>query len=213
MTLSLLWDGLQVNQVATGCLAQHSYLVHNQETCMIVDPMRESAPYLDYLKHHGLALSHVLMTHVHADFVAGHQQLQQDYKALSGVTAPIVYGPDQNKISYDFLSLQDGHEIPLGDKKIKVLHTPGHTIESVCYLVDGKAILTGDTLFLGDVGRPDLAQGTDSLMTKEKMASLMYSSVQKLKQLDDSVVVLTGHGSGSPCGKNIQGGTHCTIGG
>lgn len=94
-----------------------------------------------------------------------------------------------------------------------MLHTPGHTIESVCYLIDGKAILTGDTLFLGDVGRPDLAQGTDSHMTKEKMASLMFSSVKRLKQLDDSVVVLTGHGSGSPCGKNILGGTHCTIGG
>lgn len=109
--------------------------------------------------------------------------------------------------------MEDGQEIPLGDKKIKVLHTPGHTVESVCYLIDDKAILTGDTLFLGDVGRPDLAQTVNTAMTKEKMAAMMFSSIQRLKTLQPSTIVLSGHGSGSACGKNIQGGTHCTIAG
>jgi hydroxyacylglutathione hydrolase len=116
----------------------------------------------------------------------------------------IVYAEGQENIKYDFTKVKDNHQFTLGNKHIRVMHTPGHTMESACYLFNNRFLLTGDTLFLGDVGRPDLVSGSDSKMTKEIMAGHMYNSLQRLKgDLDDSTIILTGHGSGSPCGKNI----------
>lgn len=122
---------------------------------MVIDPMRESEPYMSYIKKHCLTLTNILMTHVHADFVSGHLQLQKDYMSYKGICAVINYGG--GNMSYDIQRVLDGEEMSLGQGVVKVIHTPGHTLESVCYLLDDKVLFTGDTLFLGDVGRPDLA--------------------------------------------------------
>ncbi len=193
---------MKVEQIYTGCLAQGAYYIESNGEAVIIDPLRETQPYLDKLKQEGARLKYIFETHFHADFVSGHLDLAQK----TGAT--IVYGP-MATTDYDIHMAKDGEEIALGQISFKVLHTPGHTMESTSFLLrdeKGKdyAIFTGDTLFLGDVGRPDLAikQGE---VTKEDLAELPYNSLrQKIMPLADDVIVYPAHGAGSACGKNLS---------
>ncbi|MDX2002865.1 MAG: MBL fold metallo-hydrolase [Chitinophagales bacterium] len=201
---------MKVEQIYTGCLAQGAYYIVSEGEAAIIDPLREVQPYLDRLAKDGVQLKYILETHFHADFVSGHLDLSRK------TGAPIVYGPTANA-GFDILLANDGQELPLGKAKIKVLHTPGHTMESTCYLLideNGKehSVFTGDTLFIGDVGRPDLAQkGAD--LTIEKLAATLYHSLRdKIMTLPDEVTVYPGHGAGSACGKNMSKETVSTIG-
>lgn len=193
---------MKVEQIYTGCLAEAAYYIESQGEAVIIDPLRETQPYLDKLAAEGAKLKYIFETHFHADFVSGHVDLAQK----TGAT--IVYGPNA-ETAYDSYQAKDGEEIKVGAITLKVLHTPGHTMESTTYLLrdeNGKdhAIFTGDTLFLGDVGRPDLAikQGK---MTKEDLAGFLFDSLRnKIMPLADDVVVYPGHGAGSACGKNLS---------
>lgn len=193
---------MKVEQIYTGCLAHGAYYIESAGEAVIIDPLRETKPYLDKLNKAGVKLKYILETHFHADFVSGHLDLAK----ATGAT--IVYGP-MAQPDYDVHSAKDGEELQLGEVIIKVLHTPGHTMESSTYLLrdeEGKdhAIFTGDTLFLGDVGRPDLAikQGT---VTKEDLAGYLFDSLRnKVMPLADDVIVYPGHGAGSACGKNLS---------
>lgn len=193
---------MKVEQIYTGCLAEAAYYIESKGEAIIIDPLRETQPYLDKLKQQGAKLKYILETHFHADFVSGHIDLAEK----TGAT--IVYGP-MAQPDYEVHSAKDGEELKLGDVTIKVLHTPGHTMESTTYLLrdeEGKdyAIFTGDTLFLGDVGRPDLAikQGK---VTKEDLAGYLFDSLRtKVMPLADDVIVYPGHGAGSACGKNLS---------
>ncbi|MBA4054773.1 MAG: MBL fold metallo-hydrolase [Marivirga sp.] len=199
---------MYIEQLYTNCLAEAAYYVESEGEAAIIDPLRETEPYMELANKRGSKIKYVFETHFHADFVSGHIDLSRK------VNAPIIYGPDANT-SYDVHNAQDGEEFKLGKVKIKVLHTPGHTPESSCYLLfneTGKehAIFTGDTLFVGDVGRPDLLDG---VMSSEALASMMYDSLQnKIKTLPDDVIVYPAHGPGSACGKNIGKETFSTIG-
>ncbi|GAB5465734.1 MAG: MBL fold metallo-hydrolase [Candidatus Kapaibacteriales bacterium] len=199
-----------VEQIYTGCLAQGAYYITSGDEAAIIDPLRETQPYLDRLKRDGVKLKYIFETHFHADFVSGHIDLSKQ------TNAPIVYGPNANP-SFDFISAKDGDVFTVGDVKIKVLHTPGHTMESTCYLLideNGKehSLFTGDTLFIGDVGRPDLAQKAAS-MTQEQLAATLYQSLRtKVMTLPDDVIVYPAHGAGSACGKNMSKETVSTIG-
>jgi glyoxylase-like metal-dependent hydrolase (beta-lactamase superfamily II)/rhodanese-related sulfurtransferase len=193
---------MTVEQIYTGCLAEAAYYIESEGEAIIIDPLRETQPYLDKLQERNAKLKYILETHFHADFVSGHLDLAQK----TGAT--IVYGP-MAQPDYEVYSAKDGEELKLGNITIKVLHTPGHTMESTTYLLrneKGKdyAIFTGDTLFLGDVGRPDLAikQGE---VTKEDLAGYLYDSLRsKIMPLADEVIVYPGHGAGSACGKNLS---------
>jgi len=193
---------MKVEQIYTGCLAQGAYYIESEGEAAIVDPLREIQPYLDRAKTNGAKIKYVFETHFHADFVSGHV----DLGGASGAT--IVYGPTA-KPGFDAHIAEDGEEFKLGKVTIKVLHTPGHTMESTTYLLKdehGKdnAIFSGDTLFLGDVGRPDLAQKAAS-MTQEELASMLFDSLRnKIMPLADEVIVYPGHGAGSACGKNMM---------
>ena len=199
-----------VEQIYTGCLAQGAYFIHSHGEALVIDPLRESAPYLERAEKLGVKITYVLETHFHADFVSGHVALAEK------TGAQIVYGPNAQP-NFVFHSAKDGEILAIGDLKIKVLHTPGHTMESTCYLLideEGKdrALFSGDTLFLGDVGRPDLAQKAAS-MTQEDLASTLFDSLRnKLMVLDPEVVVYPGHGAGSACGKNMSKETVGTLG-
>lgn len=199
-----------VEQIYTGCLAQGAYYIKNGNEAIIIDPLREIKPYLDRAERDGVKIKYVLETHFHADFVSGHIDLAK------ATGAKIVYGPTANP-SFDAHIAHDGEILNIGSKKIKVLHTPGHTMESTCYLLineDGKeeALFTGDTLFIGDVGRPDLAQKAAS-MTQEDLAAILYKSLrEKVMTLPDDVVVYPAHGAGSACGKNMSKETVSSIG-
>lgn len=201
---------MNVEQIYTGCLAQGAYYITSNGEAAIIDPLREVQPYLDRLERDGVKLKYIFETHFHADFVSGHLDLSKK------TGAPIVYGPLANP-SFDFISATDEQEFKLGDVSIKVLHTPGHTMESTCYLLkdeNGKdnALFSGDTLFIGDVGRPDLAQKAAS-MTMEQLAGTLFHSLRdKVMTLADDVLVYPAHGAGSACGKNMSKETISTIG-
>lgn len=201
---------MQIEQIYTGCLAQGAYYITSKGEAAIIDPLREVEPYLDRLKRDTVKLKYIFETHFHADFVSGHIDLAK------ATGAPIVYGPKANP-EFKATIARDGQEFQLGDIKIKALHTPGHTMESTTYLlIDNKgkeyAIFSGDTLFIGDVGRPDLAQKAAHL-TQEQLAGILYHSLRdKIMTLPDDVIVYPAHGAGSACGKNISKETVSTIG-
>ncbi|WP_312322059.1 MBL fold metallo-hydrolase [Soonwooa sp.] len=201
---------MKVEQIYTGCLAQGAYYIVSENEAAIIDPLREVSPYIARLEKDKVKLKYIFETHFHADFVSGHLDLSQK------TGAPIVYGPTA-KPEFDAIIAGDEQIFEIGKVKIKALHTPGHTMESTTYLLideNGKetAIFSGDTLFLGDVGRPDLAQKSAS-MTQEELAGLLYDSLQKkIMPLADDITVYPAHGAGSACGKNMQKETVDTLG-
>ena len=201
---------MQVEQIYTGCLAQGAYYITSNGEAVIIDPLRETQPYIERLQRDGVKLKYILETHFHADFVSGHVDLSKK------TGAPIVYGPTAQP-TFEAIIATDNQVLKVGDIQIKVLHTPGHTMESTTYLLideNGKdhAIFSGDTLFLGDVGRPDLAQKAAS-MTQEDLAGLLYESLNnKIMPLADDVIVYPAHGAGSACGKNMMKETVDTLG-
>ncbi|MAM29401.1 MAG: MBL fold metallo-hydrolase [Flavobacteriaceae bacterium] len=201
---------MTVEQIYTGCLSQGAYYVESDGVAAIIDPLRETKPYTDRATRDGAIIKYIFETHFHADFVSGHVSLSK----ATGAT--IVFGPNANP-SFDALIANDGQEFSVGKVTIKVLHTPGHTMESTTYLLrdeHGKehCIFSGDTLFLGDVGRPDLAQkGAD--LTQEDLAGYLYESLRnKIMPLPDDVIVYPAHGAGSACGKNMMKETVDTLG-
>jgi len=200
---------MKIEQIYTGCLAQGAYYIESNGEAAVIDPLRESKPYIDKANKDGSKIKYILETHFHADFVSGHVDLAQK----TGAT--IVYGPGA-KTDYEIHEATDGEELILGKVKIKVLHTPGHTMESSCYLLinengDEHALFSGDTLFIGDVGRPDLAIKSD--LTKEDLAGFLFESLRnKIMTLKDEVIVYPAHGAGSACGKNMSSETWDTLG-
>lgn len=201
---------MKIEQIYTGCLAQGAYYIVSEKEAAIIDPLRETKPYIDRLEKDGVKLKYIFETHFHADFVSGHLDLSKK------TGAPIVYGPTA-KPDFEAIIAEDNKIFEIGNIKIKVLHTPGHTMESSTFLLideHGKetAIFSGDTLFLGDVGRPDLAQKS-AHMTQEELAGLLYDSLQnKIVPLSDDIIVYPAHGAGSACGKNMQKETVDTLG-
>ncbi|KIA93978.1 beta-lactamase [Flavobacterium sp. KMS] len=201
---------MKIEQIYTGCLAQGAYYITSNGEAAIIDPLREIQPYLDRLNRDQVKLKYIFETHFHADFVSGHVDLSKE------TGAPIIYGPNA-ECGFDCVSATDGQEFKLGNITIKALHTPGHTMESTTYLLideNGKdyAIFSGDTLFIGDVGRPDLAQKATS-MTQEQLAAILFNSLRtKIMTLADDVIVYPAHGAGSACGKNMSKETVSTIG-
>lgn len=201
---------MKIEQIYTGCLAQGAYYIVSDKEAVIIDPLREVQPYIERLQEDGVVLKYIFETHFHADFVSGHLDLSQK------TDAPIVYGPTA-KPEFEAIIAEDNQIFEVGKIKIKVLHTPGHTMESSCFLLldeKGKemALFSGDTLFLGDVGRPDLAQKAANL-TQEQLAGLLYESLYtKILPLPDEVTVYPAHGAGSACGKNMQKETIDTLG-
>ena len=201
---------MKIEQIYTGCLAQGAYYIESNGEAVIIDPLRETQPYMERARQSGAKIKYVLETHFHADFVSGHLDLSKR------TGAPIVYGPNANP-SFEAHIAKDGEELKVGKVTIKVLHTPGHTMESTTYLLideTGKphAIFSGDTLFIGDVGRPDLAQKMGSL-TQEDLAGFLYDSLHnKIMTLPDDVIVYPAHGAGSACGKNMSKETWDTLG-
>lgn len=192
---------MKVEQIYTGCLAQGAYYIESNGEAAIVDPLRESKPYIEKAEKENAKIKYIFETHFHADFVSGHVDLAQK------TDAKIIYGPNA-QTQYDIHEAKDGEVFELGHVKIKVLHTPGHTMESTTFLLideNGKehAIFSGDTLFIGDVGRPDLAQKGD--MTQNDLAGYLYDSLRnKIMTLPDEVIVYPAHGAGSACGKNMS---------
>ena len=201
---------MKIEQIYTGCLAQGAYYIVSEGEAAIIDPLREVQPYLDRLAKDNVKLKYIFETHFHADFVSGHVDLSKK------TGAPIIYGPTAAP-EFEAIVAEDNQVFEIGKIKIKVLHTPGHTMESSTYLLideNGKnhAIFSGDTLFLGDVGRPDLAQKAANL-TQEELAGLLYDSLyHKILPLEDDVTVYPAHGAGSACGKNMQKETVDTLG-
>ena len=198
-----------IEQIYTGCLAQGAYYIESNGEVAIVDPLREVQDYIDKANENNAKIKYIFETHFHADFVSGHVTLAEK------TGAKIVYGPTA-KTNFEAITAQDNQVFKVGDITIKVLHTPGHTIESACYLLKDKegknhALFSGDTLFLGDVGRPDLAQKGD--ITEKDLAGFLYESLQtKIMPLEDDVIVYPAHGAGSACGKNLSKETIGTIG-
>ncbi len=203
---------MNVEQIYTGCLAQGAYYITSGEEAAIIDPLREVQPYIDRAQKDGVKIKYIFETHFHADFVSGHVDLAKK----TGAT--IVFGPTTATMGYDALIAQDGQIFEIGDVQIRVLHTPGHTMESSCYLLSDEkgrdtAIFTGDTLFIGDVGRPDLAQKVASDLTREKLAGHLFESLRnKIIPLADDIIVYPAHGAGSACGKNMSKETSDTLG-
>lgn len=201
---------MKIEQIYTGCLAQGAYYIVSEGEAAIIDPLREVQPYLDRLEKDNVKLKYIFETHFHADFVSGHIDLSKK------TGAPIVYGPTAQP-AFEAIIAEDQQVFEIGKVKIKVLHTPGHTMESSTFLLideNGKemAIFSGDTLFLGDVGRPDLAQKAANL-TQEELAGLLYDSLyNKILPLPDDITVYPAHGAGSACGKNMQKETVDTLG-
>ena len=192
---------MKIEQLYTGCLAQGAYYIESDGEVAIIDPLRETQQYIDIAKKNNAKITYIFETHFHADFVSGHIDLAKK------TGAKIVFGPGA-KTDYDIYSAKDGEEFKIGNLTIKVLHTPGHTLESSTYLLKDEngndhAIFTGDTLFLGDVGRPDLAIKSD--LTKEDLAAMLFDSLrQKIMPLSDDLIVYPAHGAGSACGKNLS---------
>lgn len=201
---------MKIEQIYTGCLAQGAYYIVSNGEAAIIDPLRETQPYIERLKNDNVTLKYIFETHFHADFVSGHLDLSKK------TNAPIVYGPTA-KPEFEAIIAEDNQTFQVGSITIKVLHTPGHTMESSSFLLideNGKetALFSGDTLFLGDVGRPDLAQKAAN-MTQEELAGLLYESLySKILPLNDDITVYPAHGAGSACGKNMQKETVDSLG-
>ena len=199
-----------VEQIYTGCLAQGAYYIESNGEAAVIDPLREVEPYLERAEKNNATIKYIFETHFHADFVSGHLTLSNKTKA------PIVFGPLADP-DFDVIIAKDGQSFQIGDVTITALHTPGHTMESTTYLLrnaKGKdhAIFSGDTLFLGDVGRPDLAQ-KKSAMTQEQLAEILYDSLRnKIMPLADDITVYPAHGAGSACGKKMMKETVDTLG-
>lgn len=202
---------MKIEQIYTGCLAQGAYYIESDGEAVIIDPLREVEPYIRKAEKNNARIKYVLETHFHADFVSGHLDLSKK----TGAT--IVYGPNA-KAAFDFYPAKDGEELKVGKATIKVLHTPGHTMESTCYLLrdeNGKdvGLFSGDTLFIGDVGRPDLAQKVQADLTPAKLAGHLFESLRnKIMPLPDDIIVYPAHGAGSACGKNMSKETTDTLG-
>lgn len=197
-----------IHQFSTSCLAQFSYYIESGKEAIIIDPIRDIDIYIEMLNQRGANLKYIFETHYHADFVSGHLELNKR------TGAQIVFGPTA-KSDYEIIVSQDNQDFSIGSIKLRVLHTPGHTLESSCFLLINqeekpKAVFTGDCIFLGDVGRPDLAVKGD--VTENELASMLYESVQRIKKLPDEVIIFPGHGAGSACGKQIGSGTSCIVG-
>lgn len=202
---------MKIEQIYTGCLAEAAYYIESNGEAAIIDPLRETKPYMDRAERNGAKIKYILETHFHADFVSGHLDLAKK----TGAT--IVFGPTAAP-AYDVHVARDGEELKLGNVIIRVLHTPGHTMESTTYLLideNGKedSIFSGDTLFIGDVGRPDLVQKLKAEVTPQILAGHLYDSLRKkIMTLPDDVIVYPGHGAGSACGKNMSKETMDTLG-
>ncbi len=201
---------MKIEQIYTGCLAQGAYFIQSDGEAAVIDPLRETEPYQRRAQADGLRIKYIFETHFHADFVSGHLDLARQ----TGAT--VVYGPGADT-SYEKHNAADGEEFKVGKLTIRALHTPGHTLESTCYLLLDEAgrphaLFTGDTLFIGDVGRPDLAQkGAD--LTQEDLAGMLYDSLrEKVMTLPDDVIVYPAHGAGSACGKKMSRETTDTLG-
>ncbi|MGJ8667071.1 MAG: MBL fold metallo-hydrolase [Patiriisocius sp.] len=200
---------MKIEQIYTGCLSQGAYYIESKGEIAIIDPLRETTPYVERAKRDGGTIKYIFETHFHADFVSGHVTLAEE------TDADIIYGPLANP-TFNAIIATDGQEFKVGALTIKVLHTPGHTMESTTYLLkdeNGKdhCIFSGDTLFLGDVGRPDLAQ--KGAMTQDDLAGILFDSLRnKIMPLADDVIVYPAHGAGSACGKHMMKETVDTLG-
>jgi glyoxylase-like metal-dependent hydrolase (beta-lactamase superfamily II)/rhodanese-related sulfurtransferase len=197
-----------IKQIYTDCISEAAYFVESNGEGIVIDPLRDIDVYLQLAQEHNATIKYIFETHFHADFVSGHLDLGEK------TGAPIVYGPETHA-AFEFHLAKDGEIFKIGNITIEVMHTPGHTLESSCYLLKDETgkpycLFTGDTLFVGDVGRPDLSSGN---LSKEELASIMYDSIHnKLLKLPDDVIVYPAHGAGSSCGKNISSETSSTIG-
>jgi glyoxylase-like metal-dependent hydrolase (beta-lactamase superfamily II)/rhodanese-related sulfurtransferase len=200
---------MKIEQIYTKCLSEAAYYVESAGECLIIDPLREIKPYIQRAEQRNCKIKYILETHFHADFVSGHVDLSKK------TGAEIVYGP-KAKAEFKFKELKDGEYLFLGNIKIKAIHTPGHTLESTCYLLinekgEQKALFSGDTLFIGDVGRPDLAVKTE--LSREDLAGLLFDSLRKkILPLNDNIIVYPAHGSGSACGKSMSKETFDKLG-
>lgn len=202
---------MKVEQIYTGCLAHAAYYIESKGVAAVFDPLREVQPYIDRAKKDNAQIKYVFETHFHADFVSGHLDLQKK------ANAEIVFGPGA-KPAYEATTAKDNQIFEIGDYKVKVIHTPGHTMESTTFLLidengDEHGIITGDTLFIGDVGRPDLAQHVVSELTEEKLAGHLFDSLRnRIMPLSDDLIVYPNHGAGSACGKMMSKETTDTLG-
>ena len=202
---------MKIEQIYTGCLAHGAYYIESAGEAAIIDPLREVEPYIERAKKNNAKIKYIFETHYHADFVSGHVDLHQKTNAPIVLICLIQPG-------FEALIAEDGQKFTLGKTTITVIHTPGHTMESTCYLLtdeNGKdvALFTGDTLFIGDVGRPDLAQKVVKELTQEKLAAHLYDSLHhKIMPLNDDIIVYPAHGAGSACGKNMSKETSDTLG-
>ncbi len=199
---------MYIQQIYTGCLAQAAYYIESDGEAAIIDPLRDIDVYIDIATARKAKIKYIFETHFHADFISGHIDL------VKKTGAKVVYGPE-SKAGYDIITATDGQVFTLGKSKLELIHTPGHTIESSCFLVKDEnnkptALFSGDTLFVGEVGRVDLA--AKHYLSKEELAGMLYDSIEKLKKLPDDVTVYPGHGAGSACGKNIGKESTTTIG-
>ncbi len=199
--MEIITENFTIIQLSTSCLSQFAYYIESDKEAVIIDPLRETHTYLNILQQRKAKLKFIIETHFHADFVSGHS-------SLSNLTnSKIIFGPNSSA-NFDHLQKSNGDEIKLGKIKLRVMHTPGHTLESICLVLNDegkdKFIFTGDTLFIGDVGRPDLSANSSSKLTKEYMAGKLFHSLQEIKKLDENCVVFPGHGEGSQCGKQIS---------
>ncbi|WP_339869162.1 MBL fold metallo-hydrolase [uncultured Algoriphagus sp.] len=203
---------MKIEQIYTGCLAQGAYYIESDGEAVVIDPLREVQPYIEKAERRNAKIKYVFETHFHADFVSGHIDLAEK------TGAEIVYGPTDMKLGFAAHIAKDGEEFQVGKAKIKLIHTPGHTMESSCYLLfneegNPEAIFTGDTLFIGDVGRPDLAQKVVKDLTQEMLAGYLYDSLRnKIMPLPDDLIVYPAHGAGSACGKNMSKETSDSLG-
>lgn len=202
---------MKIEQIYTGCLAQGAYYIESNGEAAVIDPLREVQPYVQKAELNNARIKYVFETHFHADFVSGHLDLSKK------TGAPIIYGPNANP-AFEAHIAKDGEEFKIGNVTLIALHTPGHTMESTCYLLkdeNGKpsALFSGDTLFIGDVGRPDLAQKVVADLTQDKLAGYLFDSLRnKIMTLPDDVIVYPAHGAGSACGKNMSKETTDTLG-
>lgn len=202
---------MKVEQIYTGCLAQGAYYIESNGEAVVIDPLREVEPYIQKAGRNNATIKYVFETHFHADFVSGHLDLAKK----TGAT--IVYGPNAAP-AFEAHIAKDGEEFRVGDVTLKALHTPGHTMESTCYLLKDEngretGLFSGDTLFIGDVGRPDLAQKVVADLTQDKLAGYLYDSLRsKIMPLPDDIIVYPAHGAGSACGKNMSKETTDTLG-
>ncbi len=202
---------MKVEQIYTGCLAQGAYYIESKGEAVVIDPLREVEPYIQKADRNNATIKYVFETHFHADFVSGHIDLAKK----TGAT--IVYGPNAAP-QFDAHIAKDGEEFKVGDVTLKAIHTPGHTMESTCYLLTDETgkdvgLFSGDTLFIGDVGRPDLAQKVAADLTQDKLAGYLFDSLRnKIMPLPDDIIVYPAHGAGSACGKNMSKETTDTLG-